>query len=87
MLWMFEKAADKKGNVMNRQFWQQHNQPFELWSGAVIQQKIDYIHNNPVASGFVTDPLDWKYSSARNYQDDHTVLEIESDGFLYGLAK
>ena len=27
---------------------------------------------------FTTDPIDWKYSSARNYgNDDHTILEID----------
>jgi hypothetical protein len=39
-------------------------------------------HNNPVTSGFVTKPEDWKYSSARNYQEDTTVLEIDYTGFL-----
>ena len=53
----------------------------------VIEQKINYIHNNPVQSGFVTDPVDWKYSSARNYQDDHGVPEIDSEGYNLGLAK
>ncbi len=48
-----------------------------MWSEKVIQQKIDYIHNNPIKSGFVTNPVDWKYSSARNYQGDQTVLEID----------
>ncbi|MBG6133725.1 hypothetical protein IWQ47_005197, partial [Aquimarina sp. EL_43] len=67
--------------------WQQHNKPIELWSDKVIQQKIDYIHNNPVESGLVTNSVNWKYSSARNYQDDHTVLEIDSDGYLFGLTK
>jgi putative transposase len=43
----------------------------------VIQQKIDYIHNNPVISEFVTDAIDWKYSSARNYQEDQTILAID----------
>ena len=38
-------------------------------------------------AGFVTDPIDWKYSSARNYQDDQTVLQIDSDGYLLGLSK
>ncbi len=32
-----------------------------------IKTKDSYIHNNPVEQGFVTDPVDWKYSSARNY--------------------
>jgi len=48
----------------------------------VIKQKIDYIHNNPVKAGFVTKPIQWKYSSARNFNDDHTILEIDDIGFL-----
>jgi hypothetical protein len=43
----------------------------------VFEQKLNYIHNNPVESGFVTNPIDWKYSSARNYNNDQTVLEID----------
>ncbi|MFT5145513.1 MAG: putative transposase, partial [Polaribacter sp.] len=44
--------------------------------------KIDYIHNNPIASGFVVNPEDWKYSSARNFQDDTTILEIDDTGLI-----
>ena len=77
LLWMLERAGKNKSNVSKMQFWQQHNKPIELWSTKVIQQKIDYIHNNPVESGFVTNPIDWKYSSARNYQDDQTILNID----------
>jgi putative transposase len=78
MLWMFESAGNNNSNVKHSQFWQQHNNPIELWSLQVFEQKLSYIHNNPVVSGFVTDPLDWKYSSARNYfNNDSTVLEID----------
>jgi putative transposase len=79
---MMERAGRKKNNVGKRQFWQHHNKPIELWSTAVIKQKLDYIHNNPVESGFVTRPEDWKYSSARNIQDDQTVLKIDEMGFM-----
>ncbi|WP_029209515.1 REP-associated tyrosine transposase [Aquimarina agarilytica] len=82
LLWMFKKAGKEKGNVLKYQFWQHHNKPIELWTPSVIKQKLDYIHNNPVESGLVVNPEDWKYSSARNYQDDHTVLEIDGTGFL-----
>ncbi len=74
---MLKRAGKKKSNVTQHQFWQQHNKPIELWSDKVIQQKIDYIHNNPVEAGFVTNPIDWKYSSERNDQEDQTVLEID----------
>ncbi|UGU16019.1 transposase [Sinomicrobium kalidii] len=85
MLQMFEKAGKARSNVSKRQFWQQHNKPIELWSDKVIKQKIEYIHNNPVKAGFVTNPEDWKYSSARNYAEDETVLEIDSDGLWLGM--
>ena len=78
LLWMFEKAGKKNSNVEKSQFWQQNNQPIEIWSLKVFEQKLNYIHNNPVETGFVTDPIDWKYSSARNYgNNDQTVLEID----------
>jgi hypothetical protein len=64
--------------VKFRQFWQQNNKPIEIWSLKVFEQKLNYIHNNPLETGFVTNPVDWKYSSARNYgADDQTVLEID----------
>ena len=87
LLWMFEKAGKENATITHRQLWQHHNKPIELWTDEVIKQKIDYIHNNPVTSGYVTDPVDWKYSSARNYQDDHSILEIDSDGYQLGLSK
>lgn len=78
MLWMFSRAGIKNSNNVNKQFWQQHNQPIEIWSLKVFEQKLNYIHQNPVVTGFVTDPIDWKYSSARNYgNDDHTILKID----------
>lgn len=78
MLWMFERAGKKNSNVKQRQFWQQNNKPIEIWSLKVFEQKLNYVHYNPVQTGFVTDPIDWKYSSARNYgNNNQTVLEID----------
>ena len=87
LLWMMERAGKKKSNISKRQFWQQHNKPIELWSGKVIKQKIDYIHNNPVEQGFVTDPIDWKYSSARNYAGNETLLKIDNQGMHLGMME
>ncbi len=61
MLWMMEKAGEKNSNVKRRQFWQ-HNQPVELWSDHVIDQKVAYVHENPVEAGFVNEAEHWKYS-------------------------
>ena len=48
LLWMMKRAASKSSNVLNSQLWQHHNQPVELRSQEVIEQKRDYILNNPV---------------------------------------
>jgi putative transposase len=77
MLWLMERACLKNSNVKHRQFWQQHNKPIELWSAAVIDQKIDYIHNNPVEAGFVLEPEHWKYSSAIDFSGGKGLLEID----------
>ncbi len=68
LLWMMARAAHKTSNTKEHMLWQHHNKPIELWSEEIIEQKIDYIHNNPVASGFVLQPADWKYSSAKDYE-------------------
>ncbi|RXG29145.1 hypothetical protein [Leeuwenhoekiella marinoflava] len=63
-------------------FWQHPNKRIELWSRIVLKQKLEYIHNNPVKSGFVTNPIAWKYYSARNFQDDPTVIKTDTMGFM-----
>jgi REP element-mobilizing transposase RayT len=75
----FKKAAAANSNNTNNQFWQQHNQPIELWSNEVIQQKMDYIHNNPVEAGFVENDYEYLYSSARDYSDIKGMVNIIID--------
>jgi len=55
MLWMFERAALKSSNVQGSQFWQHNNKSIELWSTEVIEQKADYLHDNPVVASFVNE--------------------------------
>ena len=64
MRYMFERYGKYNANNKQYQFWQQDNHPIELWSPEVIKQKLDYIHNNPVKNGYVTEAKDYKYSSA-----------------------
>ncbi len=76
ILWMMKRAGSKKSNVKNYQFWQQNNQPIQLWSAKVTSQKINYVHYNPVVAGFVREPQDWKYSSAIDYYGGNGLVEI-----------
>ena len=56
MLWMFERAGKKNPNNKKYQSWQQNNHPIELSSNYLMQQKLDYIHANPVETGMVWQP-------------------------------
>jgi len=76
MLNGFRKISSTHSNNKNNQFWQQHNKPVELWSNTVIEQKIDYIHNNPVVSGFVEKLEDWKYSSAKDFCNEKGLVNL-----------
>ena len=72
----FKKAALQKSNAYQHQFWQHDNHPIELWTAAVIDQKINYIHDNPVEAGFVEKPHEYLYSSARDYADIRGLVKV-----------
>lgn len=65
--WMLDAFKNHgRNNDANEeyQFWQNGNYPVALYSNKVIEQKIDYIHENPVRAGFVDQPEKYYYSSA-----------------------
>ena len=66
-MWLFERAGQQNSNNTNFQFWQQHNHPIELNTNEMIDQRLNYIHNNPVEAGIVMSPEEYLYSSAINY--------------------
>ena len=79
MLNIFNKMGASNSRNKQYQFWRHTNQPKELFSQKFTQQKLDYIHNNPVAAGIVESAADYLYSSARDYDAGRSVglLEIE----------
>lgn len=54
-------------------FWQPKYYSFELYETAKIEEKLTYMHLNPVRRGLVERATDWKWSSARWYEDGRTV--------------
>ena len=50
------------------QIWKREPLSIELFTEKVFHQKMEYIHNNPVAAQLVHYPEEYKYSSARFYQ-------------------
>ena len=72
----FHKARHKVDR--EHQVWQEGSHPEQIQGEAMMRQKLEYIHNNPVARGYVDDPLHWRYSSARNYAGQPGLLEVET---------
>ncbi|MEN9522896.1 MAG: hypothetical protein RL065_1273 [Bacteroidota bacterium] len=60
MKWYGENSKPRQLN----QVWQHSNHPFHLYSPEMINQKVDYIHNNPVEAGLVCEPHHYRLSSA-----------------------
>lgn len=67
MIWMMERAGKRNSNNKDIQFWQQDNHPIELSTHTIKQQRLDYLHENPVRAGIVYEPQDYIYSSGVDY--------------------
>jgi putative transposase len=67
MMWLFKSAGAKNKTNKHYQFWQQNNHPKELETNVSKDQKLNYIHMNPVKAGLVDEPEHYKWSSARDY--------------------
>ena len=65
-------AFYKKSHKVDRayQFWQEGCCPKAILNETMLQQKIDYIHYNPVKRGYVELPEHWCYSSAKKTPTD-----------------
>lgn len=67
MMEMMKNTGFKNDRNKDFKFWLQDNHPVELSSNKMMEQRLDYIHYNPVEAGFVDDPCAWLHSSAGDY--------------------
>jgi len=58
------------------QFWERRPYKATMYNRTVLEQKLDYIHNNPVKANLCTLPEGYAYSSARYYilNEDNPLL-------------
>ena len=76
-MWLFKRAGCYNPHNTHYQFWVQHSHPIELNTEEKLNQRLDYIHNNPVVGGIVRYPEEYLYSSAGNYAKlPDNVLEV-----------
>ena len=69
------KKKHKKSSTY--QFWEEGNHPKLIQGMEMFNQKVEYIHNNPVKRGLVEKPEHWIYSSARHFAGLESLLDID----------
>ena len=68
--WLLNKfsfAAKRLKRGENYKLWQDGFHPVELTSNKMMDQRLDYLHNNPVVEEYVYSAEQWVYSSAGFY--------------------
>ncbi len=77
MLSIFAKAGAANPNNTHFQFWRQDNRPVQLTTAAVFEQKLNYLHNNPVTEGYVEQAEDYVYCSAPAIAGKPGLVKLE----------
>jgi len=76
ILWLFRSAGQANSNNKNYQFWQHDNHPVQLSDNQMMEQRLHYLHENPVKAGLVFEPHQYVYSSAVDYAGGKGLLDI-----------
>ena len=80
--WMLEyfkksaKSVNKLSNQLYFKLWQDGYHPEMIESNKFFNQKLRYIHNNPVKELIVEKPEEYIFSSARNYAGFESYIDI-----------
>ncbi len=73
----FAFAARKHTRNSDYQVWTHENHAVVLYDPEFAEQKLNYIHLNPVRAGLVETPEAYLYSSARNYAGLPGLIEVD----------
>lgn len=77
MLRVFKEAGEENPQNINYQFWQHGNHPIELDNNKIIDQKLAYLHNNPVMQGCVNEVEHYNWSSAMDYAGLKGLVKLD----------
>ena len=76
MLSYFKKACAHLKRKQQFKVWQDGYHAEHIFSNKFIRQKVNYIHWNPVKDKIVSEPENYFFSSARNYAELDSELEV-----------
>jgi REP element-mobilizing transposase RayT len=78
--WLLKKfafAANRVNKGINYKVWQDGFHPVALTNNKIIDERLNYIHYNPVVQGLVYEPEHYVYSSARDYAGGKGLLPLQ----------
>ena len=76
MLNQFEYSGKNDKKIKNYRFWQEGNDAQGIYLNDYFNQKLNYIHQNPVKAELVNRAEDYRYSSAIDYAGGKGLLEV-----------
>jgi REP element-mobilizing transposase RayT len=79
-VWLLRKfafAGGLKYGKDSHKLWQDGYHAIELDNANILDQKIGYIHNNPVRAEIVAEPEHYIFSSATDYSGQKGLVKIE----------
>lgn len=77
MLYRFKYAGKFDNRIKTYKFWQETNHAILLDNKRLIEQRINYTHENPVRALIVFKAEDYLYSSARDYAGEKGFVNIQ----------
>jgi len=77
LLSTFQEYANRNKRGSNYLIWQDGSHPIEIEKNKEIENHLDYIHQNPVKAGYVSESEHWIYSSAIDYTGLKGLIVVE----------
>ena len=76
LLPLLHKYCEHLKREQQHKLWQDGNHAKVIYTNEFFYEKLNYIHQNPVQDMLVQEPQDYLFSSARNYAELPSLLDI-----------
>ncbi len=77
LIYRFKYAGKYLKRIKQYKFWQDSNHAILLDNTKIYEQKLEYIHNNPITAEIVVEPHEYIYSSAKFYANEPYLIKCE----------
>ncbi|TRX62032.1 transposase [Fulvivirga sp. M361] len=76
LIWLLDSQGERSSSNVNYKVWLHENHPVMLDTNGLIDQKLNYLHQNPVKAGICFTAEDYVYSSAANYAGETGIMDV-----------